>query len=212
MQILVIQSPDPERIKNVETQMASQIGYTKPGLGDRYPSINSIHQAVPAEMDSASPRTGISKSFKKCVRIALDRGWPEVIILEDDVLFTHQLALGCFLSAYYKFNVGRIGLFLGGFYEATPIPLLDNIARLEGKVAGLQAVIISQDFYLTILEADERMNLDSWLSQVAKVPIYSMYPMHILQQDGYSYGSKQKTHYTENLHLKFKIYGRDNKS
>jgi len=167
------------------------------------------YECLPAIMNYEQPAVGIMQSFKKAIQTAMDSLEPSVAIFEDDLSFTSPDSLKRFYGLYNDYHVGELGLFLGGFYQGEPKELTNEIARVEGKVSGLHALIVDQKWYGTILEAEEPYNLDHWLSVVKKVPIFAAYPMLVMQQDGLmSYNAKKVMNYTKDLHLKYKIDGK----
>jgi hypothetical protein len=190
--ILVITTPgDEERQKNVNLQFASQFA-------------KITWRQIIAVMNPAAPRIGIMRSFKNCIHWAKHQKWNHVVIFEDDFLFLHSKALKDFLYLS-EMVIEEPAIFLGGIYEGTPVPITNDIAKVEGKLSGLHAMVVPETLYDLILSAEEPYHLDWWLSMKAKVPIYTAYPMLIVQQDGYSHNEKKITYYTENLHLKYKM-------
>jgi hypothetical protein len=134
-------------------------------------------------------------------------GENEVLILEDDFVCLSPYAIQEIISVYFT-NPVQNGILLGGFYEGNPVEINDEIAQIHGKLAGLHAIIVPKQHFQTILDAEEGYHLDYTLSMIAKIPIYSLYPMQIVQRDGFSYNANAVTHYTEELHRKYKIYGK----
>lgn len=195
MNCFVIKTPkDSLRLNNVLDQFETQ-------RIDDFTFMDAI-------MIPDAPRVGIMRSFKLCIQHAKDKHLPWVAIFEDDLKCLSPTAIRDFI----ELSTGPISkepfLFLGGFYEGEPVPISNQIARIEGKLSGLHAMIVPEELYDTLLAAEEPYHLDFWVSMIAKIPIYSAYPMLIVQQDGYSYNMNKVTSYTKNLHLKYKLINR----
>lgn len=189
---LVISTPNnPERAENVRRQMESQgiVGY----------------ELVEANMIYKHPPRGISESFKKCIRLAKDRGAKSVNIFEDDILFLTPTSYEDFLFRFRLMWHDEVDIFLGGFYDGTPVSVKPGVARIDDKLSGLHCIIVNDHFYDKFLEADENINLDWVLSEQFKARIYAMYPMGIIQQDGYSFNARQVTNYNEHLGKRYKL-------
>lgn len=152
---------------------------------------------------------GICRSFKKCIRIAQEIKAPCVNIFEDDSLFLTPTAYKQFIEIYEKEVPADCDVYCGGIYDGNPVAISDRCARVEGKLSGLHCIIIPEHYYETILDVDENINLDYILSETLHAKIYCMYPMGIIQKDGYSHNAKQITKYNAYLHTRYKLLKQD---
>ena len=190
MKILVISSPDPIRQANIKTQMKGQ-------------TFEFFWKSVPAIMYPSQSCVGILRSFKSCIKIAKDAFLPEVLILEDDFHCLSPTSLETFINLWHRYALND-GVLLGGIYEGEVMELFKGVGKVEGKLSGLQAMIVPENLYDIILQAPEPYQLDYHLSMEAKIPIYVAYPFLIIQNDGYSYNVKGQTNYNENLCKKYR--------
>ena len=197
--VFVISTPnDAARTQNYENQFKAQ------GIEE--------FEIIPATMYPKQPCTGIAKSHKAAVRIAKERNYPEVIIAEDDLMFLHPGAYRRFLDICEEVPP-HVNIVLGCFYDGTPHPITDKIAKIEGKISGLIFYVIRSNYYDKFLEADEIYNIDYWISspEFGNANIWSTYPMICLQQDNFfSYNTKQVVKYNEYHGARYRLWdGKD---
>ena len=194
MKVFVISTPnDAVRKQNYETQFKEQ------GITD--------YEIIQAEMILKAPVWGIVRSHKKAIQLAKYRNYPEVIVAEDDLKFTCHNSYRRFISIY-KDVPEHVNLFLSGWYDSDPKTVTDKIASLEGKISGLHFYIVRANFYDTLLAADEAYNLDYWLSspEFGRAITWGANPMVCIQNDNYSYNTRQITQYNTYLHARYKIW------
>jgi hypothetical protein len=165
------------------------------------------YEIIPAEVSYKNTMSAINRSHKKAIGLAQERGLPNCLIAEDDLLFVCQGAYKRFLEVFQDISADY-DLFLSGFYDSLPIPVTDRYAKLEGKLSGLHLYIVNSKFYNTFLNAEEIYNLDYWLSspEHGKAISYSAYPMLCIQRDGWSDNVKANTDYNTGLRLRYKIW------
>lgn len=164
------------------------------------------YEIIPAVMNPGMARMGIAQSHKKCVAIAKERGYDQVTIIEDDILFLspHSLEL-------YEQVVGSIDidwdLCFAGVYSGEIIEVPGKLwGRIEDKVSGLQCYTVNSKFYDTFLTADDQYNIDWYLSEVLKAKSICCWPFLAIQQPGYhSYNTGKKENYNDALHFKYKF-------
>lgn len=203
MKIFVIHNPNnQERTENIKTQFKTQIG-------------DQEYELMPAIMDSGMPRRGISQSHKACVRKAKELGLPEVCIMEDDILFTSSTSLGLFKLTYHIFKISMLpenwDLFFGGIYAGDLKEMYygineNKICRVEGNVSGLHLYVINENFYDKFLCADERYNLDYYLSYILKAQSYCVSPFLAIQGNFESASGNNMSEINEKLTLKYKLF------
>lgn len=124
--------------------------------------------------DQEDPQRGCFNSHQQCARIALERQYSRVLVLEDDVLFegfTDEKikTINSFLNKK-KPEVFYLGAILGKMW-LTWVP---RIARVRGQ--GAHAVILSADACKKVnaLVYDTR-GIDSVYTKIFK--IYTVFPM-----------------------------------
>lgn len=200
MNILVISNiADKSRSENIVKQFESQLYKPK-------------YEIMPAIMDAGKSSKGISQSHKACIQKAKDNNWPEVTIVEDDILFPNHASLGTFLFTFYAFKNAceDWDMYFGGIYEGELVPkyfLSEKLgaAKIEGKISGLHLYTVNSRFYDRFLSADEEINLDYVLSEQLKAVSYCVTPFLALQNDGYSYNKGAVVNYNEYIGRKYPI-------
>lgn len=167
--------------------------------------FNGTHyDIIAAEMYRGKACTGISRSHKKCVRLAKELKLPYVIIIEDDIMFLDKTAMSKF-QQYREKLPADWEIFLGGMYDGVPHPINENVATVMNKISGLHLYMVHEGFYDKFLMADEAANLDWWLSTQAKANIYVAYPMLALQHEFYSANAKKILNYNYGIDRKYKL-------
>ena len=162
----------------------------------------------PAIMDSKMSRRGISRSHKGCIQIAKDRGLPWVNVFEDDVLFLQKGAYKRFLDIFVTEVPKDADMYFGGGYDSIFTPITPRLAANTGKHAGMMNYIVQEHFYDKFLEADERYNIDHFLTapDLTNAKCYTAYPMLSLQVDGRSYNTGMMTEYNPEMHKRFTLW------
>ncbi len=163
---------------------------------DRYHSVlNEISKQCVVDykfwsgiIDLDLPQKGISKAHKQVVRDAKFRKLKEVLICEDDILFSRNDSLDYFL----KNKPTNFDIYLGGIYEGQ---LRKNNTVID--FSGLTIYIIKESFYDTFLSIPEEVNLDRGLRN--KGNYVACNPLIAKQLSGYSDNLKRYCDYTENL-------------
>ena len=195
MKILIIHnSQDKVRSENIVRQFASQ-------------NTKYEYEIVEAVMDFGMPQKGISKSHKKCVALAKERGWENVTIVEDDIKFLDPNSLNI-----YKRTLGEVtefwDLFFGGIYSGD---VTEKFGKSWGcvmnKVSGLHLYTVNSSFYDKFLSCDENYHIDYFLSEELHARSFCCVPFVAIQNDFYSYNARKITEYNIALHLKYKLLG-----
>lgn len=166
--------------------------------------LSKDYTVVLAEMHRGKACTGISRSHKKCIKLAKEHDLPYAIIIEDDIMFLHKQSLIKFQK--YRQDLPKDwDIYLGGLYDGHPVPFNENLAIVPDKISGLHMYMVNQNFYDKFLEADEAMNLDGWISMEAKAKIYLAYPILGLQHEFYSDNAKKILHYNYGIEKRYKL-------
>jgi GR25 family glycosyltransferase involved in LPS biosynthesis len=191
MKILVIHNEKNEvRKKHFLSQFANQ------GIVD--------FEIIPADMRPASPATGISISHKKAVKRAIELDLDEVLIMEDDVLFTNPQSFRKFLHTKTHLSENWDGYF-GGIYTGKIEPMEFGISKIIGRLAGMHAYFLNRRFYEKFLSTENHYNIDYYISHKIGGNFYVCDPFQIIQVDGYSDNIKNVTQYLPYLRTQYKI-------
>jgi len=166
------------------------------------------YEVFPAIMIPSFARKGISLSHKGCVRIAKERGEPWVCILENDVWFPQKGAFKRFLDIFVTEVPSDADLYLGGGYSGEFTPITPRLAVGKGKHAGFFCYIVQERFYDTFLAADERYNIDHFLTaeDLTNAKCYTSFPFIALQHDGKSDNTGMVTAYNKEIHRRYPIW------
>lgn len=206
MKIFVISDVNnKERSENIKTQFANQEGNWK-------------YEIVEAVMNPSQPQNGTVLSFKKCIELAKKNNHNEILILEDDFDALVSTAIKNLIDTWNNHDLKQ-GLLLGGLYESdglyfnTADTLKESFyGYATGKISGLHCVCLSSALYNTILQAPENYHLDYFLSMghtigffPDKIPIYTIYPLSVLQKSFSSANGNNMEELNRNLHLKYKL-------
>lgn len=193
MKILLIHnSQDKVRSENILKQFAGQ-------------NTKFDYEIVEAVMDFGMPRRGISRSHKKCVALAKERGYPNVTIVEDDILLLDPDSLDIYEKTWQNFG-DEWDLFFGGVYAGDIVEKAGrNWGWVSNKVSGLHLYTVNSNFYDKFLTADENFHIDYFLSEQLHARSFCCVPFVAVQNDGYSSNLGAITDYNRTLHLKYKL-------
>lgn len=157
-------------------------------------SIDELY--IAAFHDSSNVVRSINLSHKKIVDLAKINRWPEVCILEEDVMFLGLGAWNYFLANKPK----EFDLYLGGCYGLNQ-QAYERIAEGAGPVqinnfAGLHCYIINESYYDTFLSLPEDRHIDD---QPGMGRFYVCSPFIALQHPGWSSNCREKVNYHRNF-------------
>jgi hypothetical protein len=122
----------------------------------------------------------INASHKAIIRTAKERGLKQCLVFEDDILFTSK---GAF-DYYIKSIPDDYDIYLGGYYLG--VPNGDNTIK---EFTAMHCYMVHERFYDTFLSVEDNNHIDAALSGKGKYVICE--PIVAVQQNGYSYNSKQ---------------------
>lgn len=143
----------PDRWRRMKRRF-DQLGF---GPVVRFPAIDGTAQVPPAGWCYSPGAYGCLLSHLAVVRMAQERGWPHLLILEDDVIFDPN------------FNA-RIGnqvrdlpddwdaLLLGGIHLGDPLPVTGELVRLTATISTFAYALHSR-VYNAFLEIHQRARL-----------------------------------------------------
>jgi len=169
--------------------------------------INHMDVAViPAVKLSKKPVENICSAHKSAVNWAMYHGYEEVLIMEDDVMFTHPLSMQRFLE-HRKYLPKDWMIYLAGVYDMELTGVSNNLGRIL-EFSGLHCYIVRDLFYRDILSAPPTINLDKWISgkKLRNQHGYVCYPMVALQYDGLSDNVGRVTEYNRHIKNRYKIW------
>lgn len=170
--------------------------YRPPGNWTLYNELTAHgieFELVGAIGDPQSVVRSINMSHKQIVRRAQEEGWPEVLIMEEDVMFT---CLGAF--EWFLANKPPVfDLYLGGAYGTGDLfsERTGNAVRLRA-FAGLHCYIIHSRFYERFLETPEDNHIDD---QAGRGEFYVCFPFAALQYPGWSSNNRRQVDYNETI-------------
>jgi|GEM_PF-1188727 len=126
------------------------------------------------------------KSHKQCIRIAKERKWPYVLILEDDAMFEDNANDILLRSVNEIQNHNWDVLYLGASLLAHTTRVSDCLIKLTHAYA-LHAYIVNSQMYDTILNLPQIYEMDVHYNLI--MPQHNMYmcdPMIAYQMPNYS--------------------------
>lgn len=138
----------------------------------------------PAIEDRMIRKRGINQAHKQIVIWAKCNNLPEVLIAEDDMVFTAKGAFEYFLEN----KPTDYDLYLASVYTGTI-----EEDRTCKDFRGMTLYFISSQFYDTFLSTPQNQNIDSALMRLGKYVVCQ--PFTALQREGYSYHLKIMTTY-----------------
>lgn len=184
-----------------------------PKRTDRYTSFTqelemqgcSDYIIAPAIIDLKNPKRGISLAHKNIVSQAAAQGLDEVMIMEDDIKFTHPESLKIFEKMVVTPWSNDHDLFLAGLSFGNPTIVGGmkggvGIARVV-RFTGLHCYVVYKHYYSRFLQAEENTNLDTWLSNTHRGNAQTLlaYPILAITYPGYSDNVKKVVNYDEHF-------------
>lgn len=131
----------------------------------------------------------ISESFKTVIRQAKERGDKEIVIFEDDILFTSPNGWKYFLDN----KPDDYDLYIGGSYFIdNRINYTPPLVKVKEYV-GNQCIMISQRYFDVWLNSDSGKHCDT--AQNGKGEFYLCFPFVALQRHGWSANAQALVNY-----------------
>lgn len=158
---------------------------------------------MPGVLDD-DPMIGIASAHLQCVKFAMDRKWPNVMIMEDDVSFRPRCT--AYLDEAVKVLPDCWDILLGGVYEANNLqPFNSHWDRID-EFCGLHFYILSASAYDKVLAYDKRFHIDRWMNMGGKrLNSFVTNKYVAIQRDGFSDNVKANTNYNDLLLNKKKL-------
>ena len=128
---------------------------------------------------------GIGASHTNCIWYANEKGWEEVLILEDDCIFQAEAKTYPYLIEALENAPNDWDILLGGIYNRKRTTKHNDWWDKVDTFCGLHFYIVSKRAYEKILTYEGLEHFDRWLSkQNLSIFVTSKYIAH--QKDGYS--------------------------
>lgn len=140
---------------------------------------------------------GIAKSHLKCVQIAKDNNWTEVLIMEDDLVLRPKFE--SYLNECLYNTPNEWDLLLGGIYNCKNYQSYNNWWDKIGEFRALHFYIVNQSAYDKILSYDHNcdQHIDAWMNRHGrKLNCYVTKKFIATQLVGYSDNVKALTDYS----------------
>lgn len=152
--------------------------------------------------DAHSVIRSINMSHKQIVQHAIDEKLPEILIMEEDVMFTAPGAFEYFLAN----KPDRFDLYLAGAYGLSDMSkYLESNTRVIpiANFAGLHCYIIGENYYEKFMETPSDFHIDD---QPNKGKFFVCFPFAALQYPGWSSNNRKMVNYNESIPKNY-LYG-----
>ncbi len=133
-----------------------------------------------------------------------------VIILEDDVRFTHESSFGRFMTLV-TLCPDEVDILMAGLYTTTEFDKTEYKQFMKVMyVSGFHCYCVFAKAYDRLLEAPDNYHIDKWVTgrTLGKLNTWCCYPFLAIQQDDfYSDNKKQVKNYSHLLKKKnYELY------
>lgn len=179
----------PARTDRLE-QFKKQIAY----LDSHAQRVNGI--------EDPKPMLGIAKAHINCILLAKQNEWPEVLIMEDDVVFQAKEKTLPYLNEALKNTPEDWEVLLGGVYESRHgFTKVNEYWSKTGEFCGLHFYIVKSSAYDKIIEGyDERTHFDRWVNKGGKrTNCYVINKFVATQSNGYSNNVNKVVDYSDKI-------------
>jgi len=158
---------------------------------------------------------GCTMSHVNCIKIAKERNYKNILILEDDVVFNNNIFFEVLYNAFDQLKSKNLQydlIYLSSNLRGDDNKLIDkNLAKIVSAKAAHAYIVNStiydyimdvyskinwDDKYMWTHENPDRMNIDVWYKNIQKMGnTYGTYPAIADQRSGYSDIIKQNSDY-----------------
>jgi glycosyl transferase family 25 len=171
-------------------------------LGWEYQRFNAIKHE--------DGRLGCSKSHLQVLEMAKEKDLEYVVIMEDDIHFTHPVLFKALLTQFFSYNIEYDVLLLAANLRPPVIPVAKNVFQVK-KSWTAAGYIVKKHYYDTLISnyregisllekyPSERgkYELDSyWMHLQATDKWFVMMPRTVTQRPSYSDIEKRDTNYS----------------
>lgn len=144
------------------------------------------------------PREGIMEAHKLCITMAKINNWPNVMIMEDDVLFQAKGKTIEYVTNALREAPADFDVLLGGIYEGKPQKFNDYWNKV-GQFCGLHCYIVSERFYDKFLNLSGPHHIDRLINMRGENKCYVSKKFFAIQRPGYSDQIKGEVNYEHKL-------------
>lgn len=139
------------------------------------------------------PMVGIAKAHLNAIRYAKEKGYDNILIMEDDLLFrpnAKEYAINAFHNLPNDYDI-----LLGGIYNGKKTYHNDYWNKV-GAFSGLHFYVVNHKAYDKILNNFKfNQHIDRWLVAVANLDCYVTNKFFCIQRNGYSDNAKTFCNY-----------------
>jgi glycosyl transferase family 25 len=147
------------------------------------------------------PMLGIAQAHINSILIAKQNEWPEVLIMEDDVVFQAKEKTLPYLNEALKNLPEDWDVLLGGVYETRHLTKTNEYWSRTGEFCGLHFYIVNSKAYDKVIEGyDERTHFDRWVNKGGKkLNCYVTNKFIATQSNGMSDNVKKVVDYSDRI-------------
>lgn len=161
--------------------------------------LSNVTFIPPVYMEN--PKNGVSAAHKNCIRYAKEKGWKRVIVMENDIRFTHPNSFNFFLEGFNELP-DDWEIYLGGAYS---YKFRENINENLHHITNFHAFhlyAVNSEYYDGYLNIRDDWHIDVALGYEANT--YLRFPIPSIQHNGYSESFKrdlEHDYWTKKLYL-----------
>ena len=160
----------PERLKEVEEELPKFFN-------------NTSYTLIKGVIDKTS-KLGIAKAHMNCIEYAKNNNFPNILILEDDVIFrdgAREYADECMKNIPEDYDI-----LLGGIYECGMLYPVNDLWNKTGWFCGLHFYIVNEKAYDKILAYGGETHIDKYMVKFANLTCYVAKKHFAIQRVGFS--------------------------
>ena len=170
----------PERLKEIEEELPKFFNNTS------YTLIEGVIDKI--------PKLGIAKAHMNCIEYAKNNNFPNILILEDDVIFRNnarEYADECIKNIPKDYD-----LLLGGLYDSLKLESVNDFWNKTERFCGLHFYIVNEKAYDKILAYNGETHIDKYMVRFAKLNSYVTKKHFAIQRVGFSDNVKRNVDYS----------------
>jgi len=150
------------------------------------------------------PEKGIAKAHHNAIRMAKEKGWDKVLIMEDDVMFPGKDKTVPYMEEAFKKLPENWDIIVGGVYYLRNETKVNNYWRRIGEFCALHWYIVNEKAYDKLLSFEYTGHYDRWMGKQG-LNIYLPRRFWAIQRDGWSDNVKKETDYNKTRLKQFEI-------
>ncbi len=178
----------PERVDRL-TQLEGELKWLF--FDETYHLVNGIRHQRPA--------TGIAQAHLLCVEYAKKKGWPYVIIMEDDCIFQGKHLTREYVSLAMENLPNQWDLLISGVYETNGLKKFNEYWSKTSEFCGLHFYIVNSGAYDRILSYNDTMHIDRWMASRGELKCYVTNKFFATQSNGFSDNVNSPVNYSDKL-------------